>query len=102
MEGTCAHLHVEGLDDDAPEIGPVALERKDETLEGREILGFAAQDGLLWDWFGKVAQYIRSLADVPDPITDRSRIRSLETTHAWASGRRRRILRVRANRHRSR
>src|ERR1700681_961930 len=34
MKGAGAHLHVVGLQDDAAVLGPVALQRQDQILEG--------------------------------------------------------------------
>ena len=37
VEGAGAHLHVVGLQDDAALLGPVALERQDQVLEGQRL-----------------------------------------------------------------
>ncbi|BBF86609.1 hypothetical protein DLM_3009 [Aquitalea magnusonii] len=43
MRGTGAHLHVEGLHDDAPLLVPIILEGKDDFLEGKHRRGVASK-----------------------------------------------------------
>jgi hypothetical protein len=37
MEGTGAHFHVVGLQDDAALLGPEILELQDQVLEGKRV-----------------------------------------------------------------
>ena len=49
VEGAGAHFHVVGLEDDAALVGPVALEREDQALEGARrvhMRGFARHVGV--------------------------------------------------------